>query len=461
MAGVGELRDFLVIQRREVGWTQEELAELSGVSVRTIRNLESGSINNPRRASIELVLKALDVTISPLLLMGTNGGASGPAPRVTDLLAREAGWPEHDGTSERRTWHGRRPDAEPMIGRDCDLRHVIETVKSHRLVILTGPGGVGKTRLALAAADHVGALYRDGVAVAELGTLIPERVNAVQAFGNVRDAVLPMIDPLGPGAGQTDNGQPAAAPRMLVVIDNAEHVVESVTRLAQQLLARHVGLHLIVTARRPLPLTSARVWEVNPLGTDTSGGVGARPAAVELFLRRAHASCPTLNLGDRLPAVAELCRRLEGLPLAIELAAHRIRAVSLDTLLRDERISQLIGHVSVGGLPHQRTLPGSVLWSYDMLTEEQRALLHHVARFGGPFTIEDVEGLRPVGAAYATNISLLAELVDASLVQVSRYPQYTYRILAFVREYVNMLRDDPGATRESRRLAARTGCLVP
>lgn len=386
---------------------------------------------------MELLIGAFHSAGAPGLELASAVAASGAARRVRRVQKPA---PIERDRAERLPsvprWRGPRPDPEPIVGRTADLAHILDSVRHNRRVVLTGPGGVGKTRLALAAADRLRTAFRDGVAVVELGDLPTELDEPETALDRVRRAVLRAISHLRPGFG-VDGDQVARADpepltdlQLLLVVDNAEHVLGAVTHLSQQLLDRWPGLNLIVTSRRPLAAPSAPVWEVGPLGCDPAD---ERSEAVQLFLRRVQSACPTLNLTDRRMAVAELCAKLDGIPLALEMAALRIRSVPLDMLLREAPISQVLGQAGSAGLPHQRTLSDSVRWSYALLSEDQRELLHHLADFFGPFTIEDVERLQD--GAPGELLGRLSALVDTSLVQVRRGPQYKYRLLGYVREF--------------------------
>ncbi|MEV5379879.1 MULTISPECIES: helix-turn-helix domain-containing protein [Streptomyces] len=439
---IDQIRTLLLTQRKAVGWSQEELAERSGVSVRTIRNLETGTNRNPRRVSVELLLAAFEGASLPLPLAALAHFPTDPAPRSFPHSphAETEDGPEDDGAPCRASWRGIRPRPDSMVGRQADLRHVLDTARRSRLVVLTGPGGVGKTRLALAAAEEMAPLFRDGVAVVELGSLTAEAGDGRAAFEEVRrtvDAVV-ALDPT------LDDPAPADV-RMLLVIDNAEHVIDCVSFLTQRLLDTYPGLQVLVTSRRPLNVFSADAWDVAPLEIDPlDGRAPTQSAAVELFLRRTRSSVPTLDLGDRLTMVAEVCRRLAGLPLAIEIAAHRLRSVPLEAMLREGPILPILDQVNLGGLSHHRPLSGTVKWGYDLLDKPQRSLLHHLAHQPHAFTIEDVVGTAPFGSKNgASNINLLAELVDASMVQVRRGRNYEYHVLGFVREYVNGLAHGP------------------
>lgn len=427
---INRLHAVIATERRAAGWSQEALAEHSGVSVRTIRNLELGTNKNPRRATVELILKALQSAprpLSSLPLSAPSGPAMAEHRTVLDGAGIRAG--AFDSHSSTRPWLGIRPRTDVLVGRQADLRHVCAAVKSSRLLVLTGPGGVGKTRLALASAAQLQQMYRDGVAVVELGSLLPERGRETEALTAVTEAVETRIPYSSPS--QTTEF------RMLLVIDNAEHVLKAVTEVSQRLLHEHPGLDIIVTSRRPLALMSATSWEVAPLPVDSPSDTGHAPA-VELFLIRAHTSVPNLDITDRLPAVTTLCTRLDGMPLAIEVAAHRLRSVSLDTLLRDAPLLPILDQISLGSLSHHRPLSSAAKWSYDLLSPSQRALLHHLARIQNPFTIEDVTEIDPcVDDTPVGNIKVLAELVDNSVVQVRRDREYAYRIPTLIREYVN------------------------
>ena len=449
------IREFLVEQRRAIGWTQEELAERSGLSVRTIRNLEIGTISNPRRASVELLLKALQPTPAHGVVPQPDGVSPDGARVLVDV--REFRTP----VGPPPAWRGRRPDREPLIGRAVDVAHLAGAVGECPLVVLVGPGGAGKTRLALATAEHAGASFADGVAVVELGLVAAERHDPARAAVEVRRAVgaaglhLPDLpsDPPDQPAGRLHHqsagqpGRPAPGtpdPHLLVVLDNVEHVLHAVVPVTQQILSRYPNARIIATSRRPLAVTPSYVWEVGPL--DVGDGPGDRPGdgpAVELFLRRAAAACPGLDLSGRQAEVAELCRRLEGLPLAIELAAHQIRSVPLHALLGREPIARILGQTRAAALPHQRTLAESVRWSYDLLGEGPRQLLHHLAGRFDRFTLEDLERVPPRGHPTGASglIGPLADLVDASLIHVRRGTQYQYRFFGFVREFVNGLSD--------------------
>jgi non-specific serine/threonine protein kinase len=163
--------------------------------------------------------------------------------------------------------------------------------------------------------------------------------------------------------------------------------------------------------------------------------------AERLFLYRAQAACPDLDLTGRGSAVTEICRKLDGLPFALEVAALRLRSLSIDTLL-EAPVRQIVAQPSVAGLPHQRTLVESVTWSYGMLGEEQRRLLHWLSAFLEAFTIKDLLG-RPDREAVADDFphlfDLVSDLVDRSMLQVCRGAEYRYSMLGHIREVIGIL----------------------
>lgn len=425
---VHQLREFLVNQRRVSGWTQEELAERSGVSVRTIRNLETGCNTNPRRSSVELLLNALGV--APAAPAGPTVWESGDGSLVPAQRPR----PEHD-RAEPAPWYGPRPLGDPMVGREADMRHILASAQRSRLMVLTGPGGVGKTRLALAAAYRLRPLFPDGVAVAELRDCMPEHIEPVHARAE--------LDRITEGL----TGDLAGSGRRLLVLDGAERVVRQTARLARRLLGEHPGLHLLVTSRRTLAAGAAESWEVEPLRVDGPGHRDAEvPSAVELLLRRVRSSLPTLDLAPHLPQVTTLCRLLDGMPLAIEIAAQRLRSLPLSSLLREETLFHLLDQVDAGALSAHRTLSDSVRWSYDLLPAPHRDLLHDLVALPDPFALDDVLAGHQGPAGSAPQRShRLAELVDASLVQTLRQGQYQYRVHALVRHVVARARQQPFA----------------
>ncbi|MEW1845161.1 BTAD domain-containing putative transcriptional regulator [Nonomuraea angiospora] len=306
-----------------------------------------------------------------------------------------------------------------LVGRDEAVAEVRSLLRAGRLVTLTGPGGVGKTRLALAAASGTGG--GDGWLV-ELAALRPgaaqvEVAEAVAAVLGLRD------DTAGPGApyeGAVERIAGALAGREpLLVLDNCEHVVEQVAALAGRLLQAAPGLRILATSQEPLRIEGEALWSVPPL---------TREAAVELFAARAGVE-PDAD-------VAEICARLDGLPLALELAASRMRALTPRQLADrlDDRFRLLASGLR-GAPARQRTLRAMIDWSWELLTGPERVVLRRLAVHADGGTLEAAE---EVSADPGVDVlDALARLVDRSLVVRVRAPgaEPRYRLLESVAAY--------------------------
>jgi predicted ATPase/DNA-binding SARP family transcriptional activator len=329
-----------------------------------------------------------------------------------------------------------------LIGRDEAVAGIRARLAADRLITLTGPGGVGKTRLALeTAAGLVDPCddFADGVWLAELGTLEP---GSAGRFADVVMAALDVRDVTGAADRLVDA---LRARRMLLVLDNCEHVVEPAAELAGQLLRGCPGLRILATSRESLGLPGEVVWAVPPLDVpDLTAGVDAaelaRSPAVRLFAARAAAAAPGFALtADVAPAVAVLCRRLDGIPLALELAATRVRALSVEELVArlDDRFRLLAGGRRVAPA-RQQTLTAMIDWSWDLLTEPERVVLRRLAVHADGCTLEAAEQVcaGPGAADQAGVAGLLSRLVDRSLVTVVHGPDGSrYRLLESVAAY--------------------------
>ncbi|MEU0491213.1 BTAD domain-containing putative transcriptional regulator [Nocardiopsis sp. NPDC006139] len=313
------------------------------------------------------------------------------------------------------------PAAE-LVGRDTEVAAVRGLLERHRLVTVTGPGGVGKTSLALAAARGAAA---DPALPLDLAALDRDPCTALATALGVRD-----------GEGDL-TGRIAArlrGRRALLVVDNCEHVVDEVADLASVLLAALPDLRILATSQVPLAVAGEYLYPLAPLGTpadDTPAALAASPAA-RLFLARADAAGARPGTdADTVAAVAAICRRLDGIPLALELAATRLRhlgAVELAARL-DDRFA-LLGGGRRDAPARQRTLRAAIDWSWDQLTDPERALLSRLAVFA--------DGCDPAAAEAVGegSLDLVGALVDRSLVVASTRPEGTrYRLLESVAVY--------------------------
>jgi predicted ATPase/class 3 adenylate cyclase len=334
-----------------------------------------------------------------------------------------------------------------FVGRESELQALDEILEGARLVTLTGAGGCGKTRLAIrAAAQRVDALP-GGVWLADLAPIVdPSLVPKVLATA-MHLSERPMQSMTDTIVAHLEDE------RALVILDNCEHLLDATASFADRIVRGCTGVMLLATSREPLSVAGEVVYRV-PSMLLPQNDEDAQCESVRLFEERARAVRPTFALGpSTLPAVIELCRRLDGLPLAIELAAARCRAMS-----PAEITSQLKRRLDVlsagrrGALPRQRTLEASVEWSHDLLSSDEQALLRRLSVFAGGFTLE---GAEHVGSSDGIDdwhvVDLLTSLVDKSLVQAEDSDDRTrYRLLETVRVFAARKLDDAGELASTR-----------
>lgn len=338
-----------------------------------------------------------------------------------------------------------------FVGREREAAQVERLLTTTRLLTLTGAGGVGKTRLAIELAREVVEQYPDGVWLVELASLpgeaTPVAIRPLEEPGQVVHAVAGVL-----GVRETP-GRPFTAtlvddlrPRsLLLVLDNCEHVVAACAELAETVLRACPNVQVLATSRQPLGITGETVWRVPSLSLPGRGPLPpierlARVEAVQLFVERAAAARPAFTLTSRnVAVVAQLCRRLDGIPLAIELAAARVRALDVEQIndRLDERFRLLTGG-SRAALPRQQTLQALIDWSHDLLTAPERVALRRLAVFAGGFDLEAAEVVcAGEGIAADEVLDLVTGLVDRSLVllEEGRDGQARYRLLETIRQY--------------------------
>ena len=332
-------------------------------------------------------------------------------------------------------------EATSFIGRRRELAELRKKLTAARLVSLVGPGGVGKTRLAIRIGADLRRRFRDGAWLVELA-----EVRDPALIGNATLAALHLRD------------QAATEPRalllsflrdkeLLLLVDNCEHVIGAAAVLVSDILAAAPGARVIATSREPLSVEGEHVLPIPPLELPRAQGDESldqlrQNESVELFTERASAASGRFELtASNRAAVVELCRRLDGLPLAIELAAVRTRVLSVEQIL--DRLTDRFGLLTGGSraaLPRHQTLRTTIDWSHDLLGSDERTLLRRLCVFAGRFTLEDVESVctsDDVPAARALDV--LSSLVDKSLVMKQDAPgPACYRLHETMREFAGL-----------------------
>ncbi|MBV8407900.1 MAG: winged helix-turn-helix domain-containing protein [Alphaproteobacteria bacterium] len=325
--------------------------------------------------------------------------------------------------------------ASELIGREAEIEEVLELAGRHRLVTLTGPGGIGKTRLALAAGHRLLPQFADGVWFVELASvetldLIPEAVASAVGM-----AALP--------GGMTAErlGRALRQKGMLIILDNCEHVIDGAATTAESLLRIGPEVHVLATSREPLRAEAEQVCRVSALPVPEAGTQDVVKAsqygAVRLFLERVWAAGQRFEPdGKLMAAIVSICRHLDGIPLAIELAAASAATLTVEQVAAhlDDRFKLLqAGRRTV---PRHQTLRATLDWSYELLTEPERILLRRLAVFADVFDLEAVVGIATRGDLSRVEIvATLAGLVSKSLVATIEDRSVRYRLLETTRAY--------------------------
>src|SRR6266852_2654446 len=323
-----------------------------------------------------------------------------------------------------------------LIGREAELEEVAALATEHRLVSLVGAGGIGKTRLGLEVARHLLPRFPDGVFVAELGPLSsPELVPATvaSALGLTHVAGTVSLEGVAGAVGTK---------KLLLVIDNCEHLIEAAAATAETLLRATPGASLVATSREPLRVSGEYVYRVPPLDLPAEGNQDLedvlRYGAVRLFVSRAHAAEPRyVAEGLIAAATVAICRRLDGIPLAIELAATRIVGFGVAGVAArlDDRFRLLTGGRRT--LPRHQTMRATLDWSYELLSESERVVLRRLGVFVGAFTLDAASAVAASVDIPASEVTdAVADLVGKSLLSTDvGGASLHYRLLETTRAY--------------------------
>jgi predicted ATPase/DNA-binding SARP family transcriptional activator/DNA-binding CsgD family transcriptional regulator len=346
-----------------------------------------------------------------------------------------------------------------FVGREEEMVEVERLLAMTGLLTLAGAGGSGKTRFALEVARRLAGTYEDGAWLVELAPLSDPRLmerTVAGALGVREQPGHPLTDVL---------RDYLYSKRLMLVMDNCEHLVEAAARLVETLLSSCPHLKVLATSREPLNVPGELVWPVPPLSAPIGSGESptkveelTRYESVRLFVERARHRRPSFELTpEKASAVAEVCSRLEGIPLAIELAAARVGVLSVRQIAA--RLKDSLGVLAGGNRtagPRQRTLKGTLDWSYDLLGELERDLFGRLSVFAGGWTLEAAEVVGPEPGSSVEEqdvLDLLGRLVDKSLVvaEADGVGEARYRMLEPVRQYAREKLEEGGEAEQVRR----------
>jgi predicted ATPase/DNA-binding XRE family transcriptional regulator len=426
----GALLKRLRVERR---LSQEELAERAKLSVAAISALERGSRQSPYRSSVDLLADGLGVDAearAQLYASAEQWRKARPLP-IRSAAAST-------GATAPSTPNNLPLQLTSFIGRDREVAEIKKLLEKSRLVTLVGSGGVGKTRCAIEVGAEVNENFRDGVWLVELAPVSDGSVvnaEVARALGLRESSSEPLLETLLAHLKRR---------RLLVIFDSCERVIEQARSLASAILRSCPEVRLLVTSREILSISGERVLELPSLAVPPGGGAAnaataLRYGSIALFADRASASDGRFELVDEnARSVSDICRRLDGIPLAIELAAARVKVLSPQQLVQmlDERFRVLTSG-DRSALPRHQTMRALIDWSYDVLSDDERALFRKLAVFAGGFTLATVSDV--CGDERSDEIkvlNLLSSLVDKSLVQVDPAGDVArYRLLDSTREY--------------------------
>lgn len=323
-----------------------------------------------------------------------------------------------------------------LVGRESDIERIAALIGEHRAVSLVGPGGVGKTSLGLACAGELASAFVDGVWLADLSALEDHRQVPVELARSLdldtgdRSTLEATADYL-------------RGKHTLLVFDNCEHLLTGVAETATAILQHATNVKVLATSREPLGIPGEILWPTRPLRTPDEGEeTSADHDAVRLFMDRAKAADPEFVLSDHnRTTVGDICRRLDGLPLAVELAAARVRTLTVTEIARhlEDRFQLLTGAARTV-VPRQQTLEATVAWSYDLLPEQERRLFARLSVFAGGWSLDAARALDS-----DRTLQLLTNLVDRSLVTVDRTgDEARFSMLETIRAFASKALDENG-----------------
>lgn len=441
--------EWLKRQRKAAGLTQEQLAQQVSCAAITLRKIEA----EERRPSEQIATRLAEIFNIPenerraFLQFARGNWKSTFSGVIDDIPWREPITPRTNLPTPLTSF----------IGREKEIEEIVRLLDKNRLVTLTGPGGVGKTRLAIQSSNELMGNFKDGVWWVELAPLTDESL--------VPQALAEAL-----GVREIPNQSLSEAlfnflhsKQLLLVLDNCEHLITGCAQLADKLLSACSTLKILATSREALGLTGEIAWPVPILSLPNVQRMSLTDLlmqyeGIRLFVARAAAAEPEFTLNERNAlSVAQVCQRLDGVPLAIELAAARIKMMTVEEIAKhlDDRFDLLTAG-SRTALPRHRTLRAAIDWSYDLLSGPKRILFNRLSVFAGGFTLDAAEEVASGGEVTKSQvIDLLGQLIDRSLVIVAARPENAdtdtrYGMLETIREYGREKLDEAAETEQLR-----------
>ncbi|MFN8492226.1 MAG: helix-turn-helix domain-containing protein [Caldilineaceae bacterium] len=451
LSAITNFGEFLKFLRRRAQMTQRELAIAVGYSISQISRLEQNERLPDEMTLLAVFVPALGLEKEPelvaqLMALAHNARALvETAPPSSPIL--EPTYPVAPAQPrEEPTPHHNLPyPLTRLVGRAAEVAAIAQRVTTARLVTLTGVGGVGKTRLALAAAqwlvDAQPQKFPDGVWLVELAALHDAALVASTILGTFHLSVHPDRTPTDALLLYLQQKE------LLLLLDNCEHVIATCADLVERILHTCPKVTILATSREALNMESEVEWAVKPLSTPPLTPAQATPptatqvgtfAAVQLFVERAQQVRADWQLTDQqAPAVAQICTHLDGIPLALELAAARLKGMTVEEIAAhlDDCFTLLSSGRRTALLRHQ-TLRAAIDWSYDLLSVPEQGLLQRLAVFAGGWTLAAAEALALPGQTRQQTLATLLQLVNKSLVLVDETGvESRYRLLETIRQY--------------------------
>ena len=415
--------DWLRKQRRTLDLTRQTFANQVGCAEVTLRRIEAGTLK-PSKELAQIILEKLGIPEMEL-------------PHWISFARGFSGFPLTASLSKQLISNLPSP-ITTFIGREKEQSDVIQLITQHRLITLTGAGGVGKTRLAIRVGEQVLGNYADGVWFVEfapvLDLLLVPRITAI-AIGLRDEPQRPVIDMLSDYLREKE---------MLIILDNCEHVLDACAQLADTMLKRCPGLKILVTSREALGILGEAVYPVPSLALPEPQQIledFRANASVRLFEERAQLARMDFSLTiENVPSIAEICSQLDGIPLAIELAAAQVKMFSTKQIAaRLQKRFHLLATFNRAAPPRHQTLQAAIDWSYDLLSPAEKSIFQRLSVFINGWTLDAAESIcSDANIASEDLLDVLTHLTNKSLVITEKTQMgMRYRMLETIRQYAN------------------------